>query len=157
MWSIGETVAFSSENKSISHLSLHASACDAPQNMYMCVQMDTAPGKKRRSYTKLFMSRHKPSDWSGRAFITAVILGMLLCSQQVLKKSVTQNLLCRMLWRKEFMRCIMSHALCFLPTRLTFAAQIKSDMLGLLTHQQLNISQGLRPMDFQTVPHLCID
>lgn len=49
LWSVGETLGFSSENKQVSYLGLHASACDAPQNMYTCVQMDTVPGKKRRS------------------------------------------------------------------------------------------------------------
>jgi len=69
-----DSVAFASENKKVSHLSLHASACDAPQNiMYICVQMDTVPGKKRRFYTKLFVSRHKPWEWSGRPFSTAAV------------------------------------------------------------------------------------
>lgn len=68
-----DSVAFSSENKQVSYLGLHASACDAPQNMYTRVQMDTVPGKKRRSYTKVFTSRHKPSEWSSRPFTTAAI------------------------------------------------------------------------------------
>lgn len=46
----------------------------------------------------------------------------------------------------------MSHALRFRTTSLTFAAQIKSDTLVLLTHQQLNISRGLRPMGSRLCP-----
>lgn len=46
----------------------------------------------------------------------------------------------------------MSHALRFRTTRLTFAAQTKSDTWGLLTHQQLNILRGLRPMGSRLCP-----
>lgn len=154
MWRIKRgSVAFSSANKQVSHRSLHISACDAPPNI-MCVCPHGHCWGRRGCTQSCFWKgmSHLPgvTDLSSQQWsIESAFLFLMSPESQEAgdSKSSVWNALTKGFYE------VRNVCASYLPG---WILQLKVWHADTSTHRQLNISQGLRPRGFQTLPHLLV-